>query len=65
MVVVLINARPLSVRWEAAHVPALVEAWEPGNSVAELSRMCFLATTIRVAGLRLPFPERRPIAGLL
>ena len=31
MVVVLINGRPLSVRWEAAHVPALVEAWEPGE----------------------------------
>ncbi len=29
--VVLINGRPLSVRWEAAHVPALVEAWEPGE----------------------------------
>jgi beta-glucosidase len=32
VVVVLINGRPLSVRWEAAHVPALVEAWEPGES---------------------------------
>jgi beta-glucosidase len=31
VVVVLINARPLSVRWEADHVPALVEAWEPGE----------------------------------
>jgi beta-glucosidase len=32
VVVVLINGRPLSIRWEAAHVPALVEAWEPGES---------------------------------
>jgi beta-glucosidase len=31
VVVVLINGRPLSVRWVAAHVPALVEAWEPGE----------------------------------
>ncbi len=31
VVVVLINGRPLSVRWEAEHVPALVEAWEPGE----------------------------------
>ena len=30
-VVVLINGRPLSVRWEADHVPAIVEAWEPGE----------------------------------
>jgi beta-glucosidase len=31
VVVVLINGRPLSVRWAAAHVPALIEAWEPGE----------------------------------
>ena len=31
VVVVLINGRPLSVRWEASHVAALVEAWEPGE----------------------------------
>jgi beta-glucosidase len=30
-VVVLINGRPLSVRWIAEHVPALVEAWLPGE----------------------------------
>ncbi len=30
-VVVLINGRPLSVRWPAEHVPAIVEAWLPGE----------------------------------
>jgi len=30
-VVVLVNGRPLSIRWEAEHVPAIVEAWEPGE----------------------------------
>ncbi|MGI8745727.1 MAG: glycoside hydrolase family 3 C-terminal domain-containing protein [Bryobacteraceae bacterium] len=30
-VVVLTNGRPLSTRWTAEHVPALVEAWEPGE----------------------------------
>ncbi len=30
-VVVLINGRPLSTRWTAANVPALVEAWLPGE----------------------------------
>jgi beta-glucosidase len=30
-ILVLINGRPLSVRWEADHVPAIVEAWEPGE----------------------------------
>ncbi|MGO8814284.1 MAG: glycoside hydrolase family 3 C-terminal domain-containing protein [Terriglobia bacterium] len=34
-VVVLINGRPLSTRWTAAHVPALVEAWEPGERGGE------------------------------
>ncbi|MDE3180543.1 MAG: glycoside hydrolase family 3 C-terminal domain-containing protein, partial [Acidobacteriota bacterium] len=34
-VLVLINGRPLSIRWEAAHVPAIVEAWEPGESGGE------------------------------
>ncbi len=30
-VVVLVNGRPLSVRWIAEHVPAVVEAWLPGE----------------------------------
>jgi beta-glucosidase len=31
VVLVLVNGRPLSVRWEAEHVLAIVEAWEPGE----------------------------------
>jgi beta-glucosidase len=34
-VLVLINGRPLSVRWAAERVPAIVEAWQPGESGAE------------------------------
>ena len=30
-VLTLVNGRPLSIRWEAEHVPAIVEAWEPGE----------------------------------
>jgi beta-glucosidase len=30
MVVVLINGKPLSIPWIAAHVPSVVEAWNPG-----------------------------------
>jgi len=30
-VVVLINGRPLAVRWIAEHIPAIVEAWLPGE----------------------------------
>lgn len=32
VVLVLINGRPLSIPWEAEHIPAIVEAWEPGES---------------------------------
>ena len=31
-IVVLLNGRPLSTRWTSEHVPALLEAWEPGES---------------------------------
>jgi beta-glucosidase len=34
-VLVLLNGRPLSISWEAAHVPAIVEAWEPGEHGGE------------------------------
>jgi beta-glucosidase len=35
VVLVLINGRPLSIRWEAEHVPAIVEAWQPGEAGGE------------------------------
>jgi beta-glucosidase len=35
VVLVLINGRPLSIRWEADHVPAIVEAWVPGERGGE------------------------------
>lgn len=34
-VLVLVNGRPLSIRWETAHIPAIVEAWEPGERGGE------------------------------
>jgi beta-glucosidase len=33
-VLVLINGRPLSIRWEAEHIPGIVEAWIPGEQGA-------------------------------
>ncbi len=35
VVLVLINGRPLSIPWEAEHLPAIVEAWEPGEAGGE------------------------------
>ncbi|MBP7962819.1 MAG: glycoside hydrolase family 3 C-terminal domain-containing protein [Caldilineaceae bacterium] len=34
-IVVLVNGRPLSISWIAEHVPAIVEAWLPGEEGAE------------------------------
>jgi len=31
VVLVLINGRPLSITWAAEHVPAILEAWQPGS----------------------------------
>lgn len=40
VVLVLLNGRPLSVNWAAEHIPAILEAWEPGteggNAVADI-----------------------------
>jgi beta-glucosidase len=34
-VLVLVNGRPLSIRWAAEHVPAILEAWLPGERGGE------------------------------
>lgn len=31
IVLVLLNGRPLSINWAAEHIPAILEAWEPGT----------------------------------
>ena len=31
VVLVLVNGRPLSINWAAEHVPAILEAWQPGT----------------------------------
>jgi beta-glucosidase len=40
VVLVLLNGRPLDIRWAAEHVPAILEAWYPGtqggNAIANL-----------------------------
>ncbi len=35
VVLVLIDGRPLSIRWAAEHVPAILKAWLPGEEGAE------------------------------
>jgi beta-glucosidase len=40
VVLVLLNGRPLSINWAAEHIPAILEAWEPGteggNAIADV-----------------------------
>jgi len=40
VVMVLFNGRPLTIPWEAAHIPAILEAWfsgtEAGNAIADV-----------------------------
>jgi len=40
VVLVLLNGRPLSINWAVEHIPAILEAWEPGteggNAVADI-----------------------------
>jgi beta-glucosidase len=43
-VVVLVNGRPLATRWIAEHVPAIVEAWVPGERGGEAVAGCSSAT---------------------
>ncbi len=35
VVLVLINGRPLDISWAAEHVPAILEAWYPGNEAGD------------------------------
>ena len=55
-VVVLVNGRPLSTRWTAEHVPAIVEAWRPGERGGKPWPMCSSGITIPAAAWPLPFP---------
>lgn len=40
LVLVLMNGRPLNIKWAAKHVPAILDAWYPGteggNALADL-----------------------------
>jgi beta-glucosidase len=35
VILVLLNGRPLSINWAAEHIPAIIEAWYPGEYTGE------------------------------
>ena len=61
-VVVLINGRPLSTRWTSEHVPALVEAWEPGERGGEAVADVLFGNYNPTGRLAIQCPALRPIA---
>src|SRR3974390_203365 len=62
VVLVLLNGRPLNIKWAAAHVPAILEAWYPGtqggNAVANL------LFGDAVPGGKLPIPRPRGVGDM-
>ncbi|MGH9583236.1 MAG: glycoside hydrolase family 3 C-terminal domain-containing protein, partial [Bryobacteraceae bacterium] len=56
-VLVLINGRPLSIRWEAAHIPAIVEAWLPGEAGGEAVSDVLFGDTNPSGRLPITFPR--------
>ena len=49
-VLVLLNGSALAVNWADAHVPAIVEAWYPGQAAGTAIADVLFATLIRFAG---------------
>jgi beta-glucosidase len=56
-VVVLVNGRPLSIRWTAAHVPAIVEAWLPGEEGGRAVADVLFGDTAPEGRLPVTFPR--------
>jgi hypothetical protein len=53
VVLVLENGRPLTIFWAKAHVPAIIEAWYPGELGGQIAETLSATTTQRVGCLLL------------
>ncbi|MFK4087314.1 glycoside hydrolase family 3 C-terminal domain-containing protein [Kribbella sp. NPDC020789] len=62
VVLVLVNGRPLSVTWAAEHVPAILEAWLPGEQGAQA--VADVLTGVVDPGGRLPITVPRSVGQL-
>lgn len=57
IVAVLINGRPLSIPWLDAHLPAIVEAWEPGEAGGQAVAEILFGKTNPSGKLAISFPR--------
>jgi beta-glucosidase len=56
-VLVLMNGRSLAISWEAAHVPAIVEAWFPGLQAGNAIADVLFGTVAPTGRLPVTFPR--------
>lgn len=74
VVLVLLNGRPLSITWEAEHIPAIVEAWFPGEKGGQAIAEALFGDVNPAGRLPISFPKhvgqlpvhysRKPAGGL-
>ena len=54
VVLLVMNGRPLDLRWAAEHVPAILDIWYPGTRGGARSPTCCSVTSLRAASFRSP-----------
>ena len=57
VVLILINGRPLSIKWAAEHVPAIIEAWVPGEEGAGAVAEVLFGDSVPGGKLPISIPE--------
>ena len=66
VVLVLENGRPLTIGWAKQHVPAILEAWYPGEFGGQAIAETLFGDNNPAGRLTITFPRtRRPASGLL
>jgi beta-glucosidase len=58
VVLVLMNGRPLSIGWAAEHVPAILEAWEPGSEGGHAVANILFGDVVPGGKLPVTFPRK-------
>lgn len=74
VILVLLNGRPMSITWEAEHIPAILEAWFPGEKGGQAIAEALFGDVNPAGRLPISFPKsvgqlpvhysRKPAGGL-